>query len=249
MGLDCSMLWRGGKSSQAVGTAGLFGACHRDASRERRRAAALSRFAALQRVRVSPKNRGSVNAALVSNRRKAVPRSRRCCSAVSSAGVVVAIMGVGVDHVPSCSVGLAGSRRWRGGKSSKLNRQPLERQACSAQAVEMLFERPEKSKGESRPRERRRAAARSRLVVLQQLRELCKVPAEGEGEGGVRKGVVVEKGRRYMPRPGDRMTSKVRISSWGHRGRSSREGETQRSASCGRRAWKGGMPGRGWNVD
>ena len=96
MGLDCSMLWRGGKSSQAVGTAGLFGACHRDASRERRRAAALSRFAALQRVRVSPKNRGSVNAALVSNRRKAVPRSRRCCSAVSSAGVVVAIMGVGV---------------------------------------------------------------------------------------------------------------------------------------------------------
>ena len=64
MGLDCSMLWRGGKSSQAVGAAGLFGACHRDASRERRRAAALSRFAALQRVRVSPKNRGSVNAAL-----------------------------------------------------------------------------------------------------------------------------------------------------------------------------------------
>ena len=227
----------------------MFGACHRDASRERRRAAALSRFAALQRVCVSPKSRGSVNVALVSNRRKALPRSRRCCSAVSSAGVGVAIMGVGVQYESSCSVGLGGSSRWRGGKSSKLERQPLERQACSAQGVEILFERPEKSKGESRPRERRRAAARSRLVALQQLRELCKVLAEGEGEGGVRKVVVVEKGRRYTPRPGDRMTSKARITSWGHRGRISREGETQWSASCGWRAWKVGMPGRGWNVD
>ena len=195
------MLWRGGKRSQAVGTAGLFGACHRDASRERRRAAALSRFAALQRVRVSPKNRGSVNAALVSNRRKAVPRSRGCCNAVSSAGVVVAIIGVGVHLVSSCSVGLAGSRRWRRGKSSKLNRQPLERQACSAQAVEMLFERPEKSKNESRPREGRIAAARSRLVVFTATSRAVQSSSRGRGRRWGAKGSGSGKGAEVHATP------------------------------------------------
>ena len=53
--------------------------CH---GTERRRAAALSRFAGLQRVRVSARSRGSVN----------VRRSRRVCSVVCSAGVVVVMM-------------------------------------------------------------------------------------------------------------------------------------------------------------
>ena len=54
MGLDCSMLWRGGKSSQAVGTAGLFGACHRDTL-------AVRRIAASSRIAQEPgvRQRGS----------------------------------------------------------------------------------------------------------------------------------------------------------------------------------------------
>ena len=51
--------------------------------------------------------RGSVNVALVSNRRKGVPWSRRGCSAVSSAGVVAVIIREGVQQLSSCSLLLA----------------------------------------------------------------------------------------------------------------------------------------------